>query len=112
MLIGFSGFGVSGLGVGIFDGFCGSGLGDSLGLGITGSFGFGGLYSGVLGDGLDPALLPPEHLSLLQSTGRLTTGKHCLTDFWFGLFFKQLLLSSNCFPLLFPGTQLSASPLK
>lgn len=41
--------GVSGL-----NGFCGSGLGDSSGFGITSSFGLGGIISGVFIEGGDP----------------------------------------------------------
>jgi hypothetical protein len=91
-------------------------LGDSSGFGLDGSSKFGGFISflgsgafgvGVgFGDGFEPPPPPPAHLSLLQSTGRLTTGKHSLADFWFGLFCKQLLVSSNCFSWLDPGTQL------
>ncbi|KAF8064725.1 hypothetical protein N665_1170s0004, partial [Sinapis alba] len=95
-------FGVSGLGsfgsegsdvLGVSSfglGCCGSG--DSSGFGLDGSSnsGFGRLGVGF-GDGLDspsppPPPPPPAHLSLLQSTGRVITGKHSLEDFWFGLF--------------------------
>ena len=68
-----------------------------------------GLLGGGLGFGGEDF---PPHLDLLQSTGRLTTGKHVLADFWFGLSDKQLLLSSRVTSVLEDGTHDGASPLK
>lgn len=47
-----------------------------------------------------------------QSTGRFTIGVHIFADFCFGLFGRQLLLSSNTTSDLAPCMHSSASPLK
>lgn len=47
---------------------------------------------------------PVPHFALLQSTGRLTTGKQIFANFWLGRSGRQLLLSSNIMSLLEDGT--------
>jgi len=79
------------------------------------AFGVWGLGDGVgfgswLWLGLWPFSLPPQ--CLLQSTGRVSTGKHCFDDFWFFLPDKQLLESSKATNEFDEATQLWASPLK
>jgi len=68
------------------------------------SFGVSGLGDGV-GFGASPQCL-------LQSTGRVSSGKHILDDFWSFFPVKQLCESSKATTELGEGTQLRASPLK
>jgi hypothetical protein len=128
------GLGVTGTGDGVGTGLFGVDV-TGLGLGVTGigvlgtSFGLGfgvgptGLGLGVTGTGLGLCVsgvgfagfsgLLSVHLSRLQSTGRLTTGKHVLADFCAGLELpRQLLLSSNVFSDLVDSTHFFPSPLK
>lgn len=55
---------------------------------------------------------PPRHLSLLQSMGLLTTGKHVFGNFCLGLLGKQLLPSSNTVSFREEETQASSSLVK
>lgn len=105
---GAEGVGACGSGVGVAclggDGTCGLGgvgvpcLGGDgdLVLGGEGTLGFGaeGRFP-LIGDEDVGDEDPPLHLSLLQSTGLLKTGKHVFGNFCLGLLGKQLLPSSN-----------------
>lgn len=95
---GGSDIGGSGIGCGGVD-FGGDGVGTA-GEGDGWDCGGCGLGGGVFGGSLEEEL--PQFL--LQSTGRLTTGKHCLVDFCFGLPGRQLLVSSNTLSTLGDGT--------
>jgi hypothetical protein len=76
----------------------------------TGGFeGRGPPPPGDAGDGDED---PPLHLSLLQSTGLLTTGKHVFGSFCLGLLGKQLLPSSNAVSSCEDGTQAPSSFVK
>lgn len=109
-------FGVEGVGacgVGVV-GVCLGGGGDGdlvLGGDWTGGFGAGGRVL-VPGDDDVGDEDPPLHLSLLQSTGLLTTGKHVFGSFCLGLLGKQLLPSSNATSACEEGTQASSSLVK
>lgn len=110
--LGVGGVDLGGAGCGL--GGDGEGEGWGCGLGVGGDRGVeagGGVGLRTGGLGLGGEDFPP-HLDLLQSTGRLTTGKHVLADFCFGLSDKQLLVSSNVMSALEGGWHDGASPLK